>query len=564
MAFVTRLFDPKGFPARWQCGSGWSETPWLGWLHIISDLGVWGAYLAIPLVLLYFLQRRRDLPFRKIFLLFGAFILACGTTHLMEAIIFWQPLYRLAGVIKLLTAIVSWATVVSLFQVVPRVLTMRTPEELEREIAARKLAEEQLHRVNSELEERVEQRTADLTQANTALCDSERREKERATELKKSEEALKEADRRKDEFLAILAHELRNPLAPIRNSLEVMKRVDGNSPLMVQSRGTMERQIGQMVRLIDDLLDVSRISRNKLELRKERVEFASVISHVVETCRPLAERANLRLTVNMPSEPVVLDADPVRLAQVFDNLLTNACKYTESGGQIWVDARTEGSDLVVSVKDTGIGIAAEWLPRVFEMFIQIDRSLERTQGGLGIGLTLVKRLVEMHHGSVTATSPGPGLGSEFIVRLPRLVIPVREPVAAGPETENTITGRRILVVDDNHDSATTLSMLLRMAGNDVQMAHDGLEALDAAERLRPQIILLDIGLPHRNGYEVCSAIRDKSWGREVVIVALTCWGQEEDRRKSKQAGFDGHLVKPVEYGELMAILTEPKRTVGAK
>jgi PAS domain S-box-containing protein len=367
---------------------------------------------------------------------------------------------------------------------------------------------------------------------------------------------LKDTDRRKDEFLAMLAHELRGPLAPLCSMLEIMKRADGD--LLRQARSTMERQLGQLVRLVDDLIDASRITRNKIELRKERVELASVIHQSVEACRPLAECASLEVSVTLPPQPIYLHGDPVRLAQVFSNILNNACKYTESGGKIWLTAERQGGDVVVKVKDTGLGIPPDKLDSVFEMFTQIDRTLERSQGGLGIGLTLVKRLVEMHDGTVTAHSEGSGKGSEFLVRLPILIEPPKQDTAKPAVT--TATLRRILVVDDNPDAASSLTMLLRMSGNEAQTAHDGLEALDAAERFRPDVVLLDIGLPKLNGFEVCRRIREQLWGKNMVMVALTGWGQDDDRRKAKDAGFNHHMVKPADYAALMKLLAETQPT----
>jgi two-component system CheB/CheR fusion protein len=371
---------------------------------------------------------------------------------------------------------------------------------------------------------------------------------------------LKEADNRKDEFLALLAHELRNPLAPLLNMLEIVKRGSGNGDLIEQVRSTLERQLGQMVRLVDDLLDVSRITRSKLELRKIGVELASVIHQSVEVCRPLAERAKHELNVSLPPEPIYLHADPVRLAQVFSNLLNNACKYTEPGGRIWLTAEREGSDVVVNVKDTGLGIPPDKLTSIFEMFTQIDRSLERAQGGLGIGLTLVKRLVEMHGGSVAAYSEGQGRGSEFVVRLPILI---ERPQTKTPEPtaeKNLAVAHRILIVDDNRDAATSLAMLLKMTGNETQTAHDGLEAVEVAAAFRPELVLLDIGLPKLSGHDACRRIRQQSWGKNMVLVALTGWGQDEDRRQSKDAGFDHHMVKPLDFAALMSLLAELKVT----
>jgi PAS domain S-box-containing protein len=364
---------------------------------------------------------------------------------------------------------------------------------------------------------------------------------------------LRDADRRKDEFLATLAHELRNPLAPVKNSLELMKRASGSADLLEQACDNMERQVGQMVRLIDDLLDVSRITRDKLELKRDLVELASVVHHAVEACRPLCERARHELHVTLPQQPIYLNADPMRLAQVIGNLLTNSCKYTEPGGRIWLTAERQGNDVAVSVKDTGIGIPRDMLTKVFDMFAQVDRSLERSAGGLGIGLSLVKRLVELHDGTVTASSEGQDRGSEFVVRLP-VLIEKPQPQQEPPSEPTPSLSRRILVVDDNRDSSTTLAMLLRLIGNETQTAHDGVEAVEKAAAFRPDVILLDIGLPKMNGYAACRAIRELPGGKDIVMIALTGWGQDDDRRKSKEAGFDDHMVKPVDHSKLLLLL----------
>jgi CheY-like chemotaxis protein len=377
------------------------------------------------------------------------------------------------------------------------------------------------------------------------------------TERKHAEEALREADRRKDEFLATLAHELRNPLAPICNAVELLRRANGNGTLMEQACSMMERQLAQMVRLIDDLLDISRITRGRLQLRKERVELAAVVRSAVEAARPFIDAQAHQLTVTLPPEAIYLDADPIRLAQVFSNLLNNAAKYTEKGGHIWLTAERQGSELVVSVRDTGIGIGPEHLPRLFEMFSQVAPALERSQGGLGIGLALVRGLVELHGGRVEARSAGLGKGSEFIVHLPMVVdmpMPVtQEPVQgekhrAGPKC-------RILVVDDNRDAADSMVMMLRMTGHETEIAYDGLEAVQAAAAFRPDIVLLDIGLPKMNGYEVARHIRSQPWGKGMALIALTGWGQEEDKRRALEAGFDHHLTKPVEAVALEKLLS---------
>lgn len=799
MEFITRLFDHSDFTSRWQSGSGWKVTPWLGWLHVWSDLAIWSACLATLVFFAVYTFRRMDLSHSRCLLLFGICIFAIGTTQLMEAVMFWWPAYRLAGLIKLMTAIVSWVSLVVLVPQVTRGMAIRSQNETEREIAARKRAEHALQQVNAELERRVQQRTADLTLAADALREERellrttlrsigdgvvvtdtrghvtflngvaekltgwttaeakglpleqvfqivndfsrksienpaetaiqegtviglanhtiliskdrtelpidqsaapirgeaggvrgavvvfrditerkrvltklRDQEERLrlaieatglgifdyspqtghqdwsdrckqiwglapndcvptdivvkvvqandrnavkkiidgsrdpvdqdefvvehrllnsngserwilvrgktifegtngqrrpvrslgtmldiTDRKQAEQALKEADRRKDEFLAILAHELRNPLAPIRNSLELMKHSGGDNQLIEMSRSTMERQLTQLIRLVDDLIDVSRISRNKLHLRKETVDFASIIECAVETCRSLAESANHTLTISLPSQPVLLHADAVRMSQVFGNLLTNSCKYTGRGGQISLTAERQGDELLTKIRDSGVGIPSDKLNDVFEMFTQVDRNLERTQGGLGIGLTLVKRLVEMHDGTVTAFSEGPGKGSEFVVRLPIVdELPDDQLKSDAPFENITITSRRILVVDDNLDSAITLEMLLKLKGHEVHTAHDGEEAVQMAESARPELILLDIGLPKLNGYGVCQKIRQTPWGKKIFIVALTGWGQEEDRRKTKEAGFNGHLVKPIDQSTLAKLFVK--------
>jgi len=373
-----------------------------------------------------------------------------------------------------------------------------------------------------------------------------------ATKLRQAEHELKEADRKKDEFLATLAHELRNPLAPLRNALSILS-ISPDPNALDRLKEMMTRQVNQMVRLIDDLLDVSRINRGKLELRMEQVELVLIINHAVESCRPMADGSNHTVTVTLPPQPLVLSADPIRLAQVFTNLLNNSCKFTKDGGRISMSVERQGRDVVVAVKDDGIGIPPDKIDGIFEMFSQVDRTLEKSEGGLGIGLALVKRLVELHGGSIEARSEGLGKGSEFIVRLPVDVehqsLP-DEPV----EAIRPSASRRILVVDDNRDSADTLVMLLRLSGNETFAAHDGEEAVEVAAKNRPDVILLDIGLPKLNGYDACRRIREQQWAKNIAVIALTGWGQDEDRRKSSEAGFSGHMVKPVDHAALMKLL----------
>ena len=377
------------------------------------------------------------------------------------------------------------------------------------------------------------------------------------TDRKRVEEALREADRRKDDFIALLAHELRNPLAPLRNGLHIMRLAADDAAAVAEARLMMERQLGHMVRLIDDLLDISRISRNKMELRRSRVLLADVLSSAVETARPAIEAAGHELSITLPREPICLDADLTRLAQVFSNLLTNSAKYTEHGGHIWIGAERRGSDVVISVRDTGIGIPADALPRIFEMFSQVDRSIERATGGLGIGLALVKGLVEMHDGKVVATSPGAGKGSTVTVTLPVLRNhPDTRP--APPDCEPALPGprRRILVVDDNSDSANSMVMMLTLRGNEVRTAHDGIEAVTTANAFRPQVVLMDLGMPQLNGLDATRRIRAQPWAGAVVIIAVTGWGQEEDKVRSREAGCDGHLVKPVNLPDLEKLLAD--------
>jgi len=375
------------------------------------------------------------------------------------------------------------------------------------------------------------------------------------TERVQAEEALRESARRKDEFLATLAHELRNPLAPVMSSLEILDQAGDDPAVRAPACATMKRQLSLMVRMIDDLFDASRIARGRLELRREAAELAEVVGTAVEACRPLADSLKHRIEVALTPEPVLLDADPARLAQVFGNLLSNACKYTEPGGRISICARREGPDVLVSVKDPGIGIARDKLGEVFEMFTQVDRSLSRSQGGLGIGLTLAKRLVEMHGGTLSADSQGLGRGSEFTVRLPvRTEATQRSQPPHRESDHGPAAPRRILIVDDNRDAANALAALLRLAGHKTQTVYDGFQAVDAAQKLCPDLVLLDISLPKLDGYEVCRRIREQPRGKEIMVVAVTGRDLRGDREKPQDAGFDAYLVKPVEHAALARLL----------
>lgn len=818
--FMFHLFDTKDFPARWYCGTGWSDG--LGWTHILSDVAIWAAYFTIPLLILYFAQNRRDLPFRSIFFLFGAFILFCGMTHLMDAAIFWWPAYRFAGLLKLLTAVVSCLTVVALIPAIPQALALRSPAELEREIAERKRVEEKLLHLQHDLEQRFEERTNELrrneehlrlalgagqmgtwewntitndfrwtghlaeihgsTQGDFAVSFDEfvqgvhagDRERLRATiqqaaktksafeteyrilwpdgtihwiagkgsaahnqsgdvlrligiglDITKQKQAefssrflanasaalaslvdhestlqkvatlavpefadwcaldmlddqgvlqrvaaahidsrkvkmvfslakdsgfdpnaadgvpavvrtgktvrveqieqqapahysasdaaivkelglrsymclpvvvrgqilgaisfvnteasrcfdaadelvaqdvagraaaalesarlyseVRKADRQKDEFLALLAHELRNPLAPIGNALRALSLPNLDAEAATAARGIIERQFQQLVRLVDDLLDISRIVRGKIALRSEVTTLSSIVDRAVETSRPMLDANRHELSIQLPETPLELEVDPVRMSQVLSNLLNNSSKFTEPGGKIAIVAAVDESDLRITVRDNGIGLSREMLPQVFELFKQVDSTLKRAQGGLGIGLTIVKNIVTLLEGEVTMRSDGIGKGCEVTIRLPLLRITPLTRFAPTSAQKLEQSKRRILIVDDNVDSADTLSLLLRTQSHEVTVAYDGPTALELASKMKPDLVVLDIGMPGMDGYEVARKLRESPRGRELTIIALTGWGGKDDRRRTSEAGFDHHLVKPVQIDDL--------------
>ena len=368
-------------------------------------------------------------------------------------------------------------------------------------------------------------------------------------------EALRAADQRKDVFLATLAHELRNPLAPMRTALEIMRIAPRSDAAYDHARSVLDRQMKQMTRLIDDLLDLSRISHGKLELKREQVNLRAVVDSAVEITRPMFEAQGHALHIDLPVDPVYLNADPTRLSQVFSNLLNNAAKYTDRGGSIRLSARRDGDHVLVRLEDNGVGIAREDLQRVFEMFTQVGRSMEQSRGGLGVGLALSQWLVRLHGGTITAHSEGLGHGSEFTVRLPVTGAPAQLQAPAENRLEGSrVSGRRVLIVDDNRDFADSLAAVLRLAGNEVCVTYDGLEAVGAAGMWRPDVVLLDIGLPVLNGYDTARRIRDTLGKRNPLLIAITGWGQEEDRRRSRAAGFDHHLVKPIDPAELSTFL----------
>jgi len=383
-----------------------------------------------------------------------------------------------------------------------------------------------LERLNAELEGRVTERTA---------------------ALEASTQALQEANHRKDEFLAMLAHELRNPLAPIRTAVQLLRLKELAEPHRSRARDVIERQVEHLVNLIDDLLDVSRITRGMITLQLEPVLLGAIVARAVETARPAIDTHRHALEIDLPDELISIEGDKTRLVQVIANILHNAAKFTDPGGLIRLNVRREGQYAVINISDTGIGIAPELLPRIFDLFTQVHSRSERAQGGLGIGLALVRRLTEMHGGSVTVHSEGAGRGAEFVVRLPVMALQV-----AGLSSQKRESGtipqidpQRILVADDNHDAAEALSLQLRLAGHEVRTAHDGVEALALAEAFEPDIVLLDLGMPKMDGYEVARRVRMRPGGRRMKLIALTGWGQQQDRDRTSAAGFDAHLVKPV-------------------
>ena len=402
-----------------------------------------------------------------------------------------------------------------------------------------------LERLNAELEQRVADRTAAL-EATTA--------------------ALQEADRRKDEFLAILAHELRNPLAPIRTAVQLLRKRDLAETQNIRAREVIERQVQHLVCLIDDLLDVSRITRGMITLQRERVLIDAVVARAVETARPLIDARKHELALDLPEELLSVEGDPTRLVQIVGNVLHNAAKFMEPGGRIVLSVSREDSYAVISVRDFGLGIEAELVSKIFDLFSQVHQKSETAHGGLGIGLALVRRLVEMHGGVVTASSEGLGKGTEMVVRLP--VIGVQSTIVALPTTDSKrppqVSPRRILVADDNSDAVEALALQLRLAGHDVRSANDGLEALEVAETFAPQVVLLDLGMPRMDGYETARQIRRKWWGKGATLVALTGWGGQQDRQKTTDAGFDAHLVKPVtEFDLFHAIAFSRSTSLGA-
>lgn len=422
----------------------------------------------------------------------------------------------------------------------------------------------ELFAIHEELAECVlhdpEAKTSESTQGLLDELAMLRREHALWEEVQRMNQTLLETDRQKDEFLATLAHELRNPLAPIRSGLELMKMVKDDPTMLEEVRCTMEQQTKQLTRLVDDLMDVSRITNGKLHLQKSRVELTEVVQSAVDATNPMIKDANHELIVTIPDVPIFLNADPHRLTQVISNLLNNAAKYTPEGGRLLLTAECDGSEVVFLVEDNGIGIPTEMHAQIFNMFSQIERPTDQIQQGLGVGLTLVKSLIEMHDGTVSVHSDGENQGCVFRISLPILIEPqtVREEAIPNDESIIQQKSRRVLIADDNQDAANMLKLVVKMLGNEVRTAHDGQEAIEVAAEFLPDMILLDIGMPKMDGCEAARHIREQDWGKNMVLVALTGWGQDQDRQRTKDAGFNHHLVKPAEPIAIQQLLANIK------
>jgi signal transduction histidine kinase len=434
----------------------------------------------------------------------------------------------------------------------------REMRELNRSLAQ---ANERLAEANTTLQaektRELKDFNASLRRANTELERANRSLQSEVAERARAEQALKEADRHKDEFLAMLAHELRNPLAPILTAVQLMRMKPMPDPQLSRSRDVIERQLSHLTRLVDDLLDVARITRGRINLSPEPIELAALIARAVETVQPLIQERGQEFTTEIPAGTLRVNGDPLRLTQALGNVLGNAAKYTGRGGGITLTVCRQGADVEIRVRDTGIGIPAEVLPRIFDLFTQLDRRSDQAHSGLGIGLALVRRLLQMHDGAITAHSEGTGRGSEFVIRLPLLpetTQPANGQQSSTPSDDAPPVRRRILVADDNADALETLATVLELGGHEVFSAANGSLALESAERHLPEVALLDIGMPLLDGYEVARRIRAQAWGKRITLVALTGWGQDSDRRRSQEAGFDSHLVKPLDLEKLTQLL----------
>jgi signal transduction histidine kinase len=566
--FFAQLLQTDGFVAR--CfGDGWLSRPGLVQLHLVSDTLIWLASLAFPAILLYFAWRRR-IAFPWIFWMFGALFVSCGFTRFCEVVLFEHPVSYLSGAVKLLTAVLSWATVLGLLLVVPRVSALRTPGELEREITERRESEESWRKVHSALERRVEERTAELEAANAALdkkiAELERIEAERENLLLREQRAraeAEEASRMKDEFLATLSHELRTPLTAMLGWVHLLRNGQLESAQVTRALEVLDRNTRAQALLINDLLDVSRIVTGKLRLDLRPVSLAPIIHAALETVRPAAEARTIEWEVQIDPKVGVVSGDATRLQQVVWNLLSNAVKFTPRGGQVAVGLEARGDEAVLRVRDNGQGLTAELVPHVFERFRQGDSTTTRVHGGLGLGLAIVRHLVEMHGGTVEASSPGKGQGSTFTVKLP-LLRGERYPAhPAGSRVDGAtapgqplLIGLRVLLVEDEADTRDLLTLVLTRQGAQVVGVGSASEALAKFDQQAPDVLVSDIGLPGEDGFSLIRKIRGRpaARGGRVPAVALTAFAHAEDRIRALEAGFQIHAPKPVDADELVAIV----------
>jgi signal transduction histidine kinase/FixJ family two-component response regulator len=542
LEFFSKLFDTDGFPARWRCGTGW--TPEHGWLHIISDIAVFGAYTAIPIVLAYFVIRKRDVPFPRIFWLFAVFIFSCGFGHLIEAIIFWHPIYRFDGLVKATTAVVSWATVIALVPIVPKALHLPG-----------------LAKLNDELRGEVHERR----RIETALRESEEKLANLLASEREARGQAERANRFKDEFLSNVSHELRTPLNAILGYAQLLLRNEHNADEQ-ESLSIIERNAKAQAQIIEDLLDMSRIISGKVRLDTASIEMAQIARAAIDTVHPAADAKNIRIESVMDPNAGPVLGDAGRLQQIVWNLLTNAIKFTPKGGRVQVALERVNSHLELRVSDTGQGIKPEFLADVFDRFRQADPGTTRRHGGLGLGLSIVKQLVELHGGSVSANSPGEGQGATFTIRLPVQIIHSGELDAHGKEngldsishsaTDVSLRGVRVLVVDDDRDARELIKRLLTEHDAEVHLAHSAKEALEILNSQTPDLLLSDIGMPDMDGYDLIRAVRKLPTERaNVAAAALTAFARSQDRTRALLAGFQAHITKPVDPAELVAVVS---------
>jgi signal transduction histidine kinase len=555
---LSKLFDPTGFVPRRACGR-LGEEPLLVETLRYADLAIWLAYLAIPTVILVFLYRKRTIPFQAIFLLFVAFILSCGFSHFVEAILIETPVYRLSAVVKVATALVSWITVLALIPTIPRALALRTPEELEREIAQRIKAQRELERARDELELRVRQRTEELEHE---VAERRRIQEEREQLLQREMIARTEAvtaNRTKDEFLATLSHELRTPLNAMLGWVQLIRTGRLEPEMVGRGMEVLEHNTRMQAQLIDDLLDVSRIITGKLIVERRVVLLRDAMQRALDSIRPTAEVKGVRLIQEAEGNFAIL-GDATRIQQILWNLLSNAVKFTPRSGTVTLRSFLEGASVVLQVQDTGEGIAPEALPFIFDRFRQADSSTTRKHGGLGLGLAIVRHLVELHGGTVDATSKGQGQGSTFTLHLP-----IHQPTSPSldprlPKRED-VKGLRILVVEDAADTLELLDLILSSHGAQVLTCRMAQEALRLLSGFMPDLIISDIGMPEMDGYAFIRSVRQlpAEQGGAIPAIALTAMARSEDREAVLAAGYQLHLCKPIVPSDL---LENVRRLVG--